>query len=136
MTKKTFAQTLRKNLTATELRLWYCLKLKQMGGYKFRRQHPIGQYVVDFVCLEKKLIIELDGGQHSERETYDTKRTKWLEGLGYKVLRFWDNKVFENPEGVKEAIWIALGETPHPASPSRGEEKEGFGCGEMRKTKP
>lgn len=80
-----------------------------MGGQKFRRQHPIGRYIVDFVCLEKKLIVELDGGQHSLQQNYDEERSAWLESRGYRVLRFWDNQVFEETQGVKDEIGRVLG---------------------------
>jgi len=79
-----------------------------MEGNRFRRQQPIGQYIVDFVCLEKKLVIELDGGQHAEQSAYDAERTAWLECQGFRVLRFWNNQVLEEIEIVKEAIWKEL----------------------------
>jgi very-short-patch-repair endonuclease len=100
------ARTLRKRSTNTEARLWRYLRDKRIDGFKFRRQHPIGRYVVDFVCLEKRLIVEADGGQHneSEKKAKDRERDEWLRNEGYKVLRFWDNEVFENLEGVLERI--------------------------------
>jgi very-short-patch-repair endonuclease len=75
------ARELRKNLTEAERTLWRHLRLRQFGGYKFRRQQPIGNYIVDYVCLEKRLIIELDGGQHSKQIAYDSERTAWLAQL-------------------------------------------------------
>ena len=101
-----FAKELRKNASDAENQLWYHLKGKKLGGLKFRRQQPIGRYIVDFVCLSRMLVVELDGGQHAEEENekYDTKRTLWLEGEGYKVLRFWNNEVLENMEGVWDVI--------------------------------
>jgi very-short-patch-repair endonuclease len=98
------ARELRKNLTEAELTLWRHLRLRQFGGYKFRRQQPIGKYIVDFVCLEKRLIIEVDGGQHSEQVSYDLERSAWLEEQGFRVLRFWDNQVLKETEAVKEVI--------------------------------
>jgi very-short-patch-repair endonuclease len=103
------ARELKKNLTEAELTLWKHLRLRQFGGYKFRRQQPIGKYIVDFVCLEKRLIIEVDGGQHSEQVSYDLERSAWLEEQGFRVLRFWDNQVLKETEAVKEVIIGPLG---------------------------
>jgi very-short-patch-repair endonuclease len=83
-----------------------------MEGYKFRRQEPIGGCIVDFVCQEKLIIIEVDGGQHSVEQERDHKRDKWLEGLGYKILRFWNNEVLTNIEGVLEIIRNTLNHPP------------------------
>jgi very-short-patch-repair endonuclease len=91
------------------------LKNRQIG-FKFRRQEPIGKYVVDFVSLDKKLTIEVDGGQHAIDPTDDKIRDEWLRDEGYQVLRFWDNKVFSNLEGVLETIRDAL-LTPHTPLP-------------------
>ena len=82
------ARDLRKNSTDPERHLWYHIRANRLG-FKFKRQAPIGTYIVDFVCLEKRLIIELDGGQHMDNQIYDTKRTDWLMAHGFKVLRFW-----------------------------------------------
>ena len=87
------ARELRKRLTDAEKKLWRHLRLRQIEGCKFRRQQPIGKYIVDFVCFEKKLIIELDGGHHVSQRSYDSNRTDWLEPQGYKVIRFWNNEV-------------------------------------------
>ena len=97
-------------MTDVERRLWSQLRSRQFGSYKFRRQQPIGPYVVDFVCFEKKVVIELDGGQHNEAEQadYDSSRTAWLETQGFRVLRFWNNQVFEDVEAVRQAILGAL----------------------------
>jgi very-short-patch-repair endonuclease len=102
------AQELRKNPTEAERKLWQHLRLRQLGGYKFRRQHSLGKYIVDFVCLEKRIVIEVDGGQHNAQVIYDQQRTAWIEQHGFRVLRFWDNEVMQNIEAVKEAIWQAL----------------------------
>ena len=83
-------------------------------GYKFRRQQPVGRYVVDFCCLGKKLIIELDGGQHASQIKADRQRTKFLESEGFQVVRFWDNEVFQNLNGVIEKILECINH-PHPA---------------------
>ena len=102
------ARNLRKNQTEAETRLWHYLRRKQLGGYRFRRQAPIGPYVADFFCPSAKLIIELDGGQHAERQAEDARRTAWLSERGYRVVRFWNNDVFENIEGVMGEIAKAL----------------------------
>jgi len=101
------AKKLRKQLTDTERLLWQYLRAKQLEGLKFRRQQPIGNYIVDFVCFEKKVIIELDGGQHTqpEQKQKDIERDKWFKEQGYKLLRFWDNEVLTNIRGVLEEIW-------------------------------
>src|SRR3990167_9076020 len=105
-----FKKTLRTNQTDAESRLWYHLRDRRFQGWKFRRQHILQGYIVDFVCLERKLVIELDGGQHAEQEAYDTRRTRVLEKDGFKVIRFWNNEVLTNTEGVLEMIL----NTPHP----------------------
>jgi len=89
----TRAKQLRKNSTDTEQHLWYFLRAKRLNGYKFKRQYVIGDYIVDFVCIERKLIIELDGSQHMDALDYDLKRTDYLVNLGYRVLRFWNHDV-------------------------------------------
>ncbi len=103
---------LRQNMTDTEKVLWYRLRDRQVIGCKFRRQHCIGNYVVDFYCADKNLIIELDGGQHASQTGYDNQRTKYLELQGYKVIRFWNNEVLANLEGVLLKIREHLG-IPH-----------------------
>ena len=101
--KIAIAQKLRNNSTDTEKYLWKYLRGRQLEEFKFRRQHPIGKYIVDFINLERKIIIEVDGGQHLENKK-DKLRDKWLEEQGYEVLRFWDNEVITNIEGVMESI--------------------------------
>ncbi len=103
-------QKLRKQLTDAERHLWGRIRRHQLNGYRFRRQAPIGRYIVDFVCLSERLIIEVDGGQHSDRRDVDARRTEWLESQNFRVLRFWNNEVFENIEGVIETIASALEE--------------------------
>ena len=98
---------LRKDSTPAERKLWAVIRNDQLG-VNFRRQHAIGSYIPDFVCIEKKIIIELDGSQHLEQEEYDKERTKYLESQGYKVIRFWNNDVVKNIEGVILAIMNAL----------------------------
>lgn len=98
---------LRKELTPAERKLWAVIRNDQLG-VNFRRQHAIGVYIPDFVCIEKKLILELDGSQHLKQEEYDAERTKYLEAQGYKVLRFWNQDVMNNIEGVILAILKVL----------------------------
>ena len=96
-------------------------------GYKFRRQMVIEPYIVDFVCLEARLIIEADGGQHSDQEAYDARRMAWLEGMGYRVMRFWNHEVLGELQSVLEQIQVALIEVPSPLpSPSGGCRKRSF----------
>lgn len=106
------ARRLRKNMTDTERFAWARLRSRRFAGYKFRRQMPIGAYIVDFVCLERRLVVELDGGQHVEQGDYDTKRTSWLQSQGFEVLRFWDHEVLQEWESVEEVIWRRLQERP------------------------
>jgi very-short-patch-repair endonuclease len=102
------ARRLRRSMTDAEARLWYALRRKGMAGYKFRRQHPVGRYVVDFACPDAMLIVEVDGGQHSWRGEADAVRTADLEAQSYTVLRVWNHEVFENFDGVLEVIRAAL----------------------------
>jgi very-short-patch-repair endonuclease len=102
------AKTLRRNQTDAEQKLWYHLRAHRFMGRKFKRQKPMGRYVVDFVCLEEKLIIELDGGQHVENVEYDQERDAWLMSEGYKVLRFWNNELMNEMESVLERIRLVL----------------------------
>jgi very-short-patch-repair endonuclease len=111
------ARQLRSHLTDAEQMLWRYLRFRQIDGYKFRRQRPIGPYIVDFVCLEKKLIVELDGGQHADQKRYDVGRDRWLAAQGYEVLRFWNHDVLTNTDSVKEAIYRALNGPPPVSSP-------------------
>ena len=101
------AKTLRKQSTDSEQRLWYYLRASRLG-FKFKRQVPIGRYIVDFVCIEKRLIIELDGGQHLDNQSYDMARTAWLNTHGFKVLRFWNNEVLQDTASVIEVILRTL----------------------------
>ncbi len=98
------AQELRKRSTEAEKIIWRYLRRRQLGGLKFRRQQPIGDFIVDFVCFEKNIIIEIDGGQHNQEELKDQQRDDWLKKSGYRILRIWNNQVFENIEGVMEFI--------------------------------
>jgi very-short-patch-repair endonuclease len=98
------ARNLRKRFTDAEKLLWRHLRAKQLEGFKFRRQQPIGNYIVDFVCFEKGVVIEVDGGQHAVEREKDRERDKWLKGQDLKVLRFWNNEVLTNIAGVLEVI--------------------------------
>ena len=104
------ARTLRKNETEAEQIVWSWLRNRQVNGLKFRRQQPIGDYVVDFVCLDKLLIVEIDGGNHNTDKSIekDEIRTKWLEARGYKVVRFWNSDVLDNPDGVFDTLTLTL----------------------------
>jgi len=99
---------LRSQPTDAESALWRQLRAKQAAGLRFRRQFPIGPYIVDFVCLNRRLAIELDGGQHARQETEDQRRTAWLESQGFAVIRFWNNDVLANPDGVILANLVRL----------------------------
>jgi very-short-patch-repair endonuclease len=94
------ARNLRKNLTDAERTLWQKLRARGLEGHKFRRQVPLGPYIVDFVCKSAQLVVEVDGGQHAEQEDYDRKREHFLRSQGYEVVRFWNNEVLGNLEGV------------------------------------
>lgn len=98
------ARLLRRNQTDAERRLWPVLRAKRFAGTKFKRQAPIGNYVVDFCSFDRRLVIELDGGQHAERAEEDQTRTDFLHSQGFTVLRFWNNDVLENLEGVVFSI--------------------------------
>ncbi len=102
-----YAKELRKRSTDTERLLWKHLRAKRMFGLNFRRQHPIGNYIVDFICFEKKIIIELDGGQHASYSEKDKTRDSRLEGQGFRILRFWNNDVLSNTEGILQMIMDA-----------------------------
>ena len=104
----TIARRLRKNLTDAGSRLWLHLRQRQLGGFRFRRQVPLGPYVVDFACLAEKLVIEVDGGQHADRVEQDERRSAWLAANGFRVLRFWNNDVLANTQGVLQTIFEAL----------------------------
>ncbi len=101
------ARKLRKEPTPAEVKLWAYIRNDQLG-VNFRRQHAIGKYIPDFVCIKKKLIIELDGSQHIEQAEYDAERTKFLESQGYKVIRFWNNQIVNDINGVIKVIQFAL----------------------------
>ena len=105
---KNNARKLRKRSTDAERNLWYWLRNRQLKGCKFRRQYTLGSFIVDFICLSKKLIIELDGSQHITEDEADRKRTEFLQNEGYKVIRFWDNQVLNEIELVLNCIYQEL----------------------------
>lgn len=119
------ARKLRTTQTPEEIKLWRYLRSRRFQNYKFRRQFPIDKYVADFICLSKRLIIELDGGQHNQNAD-DVVRDKYLHDQGLVILRFWNNDINQNPESVLEKIYQALN-NPSPAlqgfapSPAGGE---------------
>jgi len=110
------ARQLRKSMTDAEHALWARLRRRQVHGYKFRRQHPLSGYIVDFVCLDEKLVVEVDGGQHDEQRDEDARRTRCLEQEGFRVMRFWNHQVLGELDAVIEAIAEVLG--PPPATPT------------------
>ncbi len=117
------ARQLRINSTDAEKLLWSHIRNRQLEGWKFRRQFPIGKYITDFVCPELKLIIEIDDGQHAEQMDYDLRRTEFLQSEGYQVVRFWNNEVLGNTDGVLEALTLTLSQREREITPSplRGE---------------
>jgi very-short-patch-repair endonuclease len=121
---KHIAQDLRRNQTDAERLLWARLRDRQFHGFKFRRQTALGPYIVDFACLEPKLVIEVDGGQHAEQAPKDAARTGYLEALGYRVIRFWNDEVLRDPDAVLEEIGRGLIEIPSPCPLPEGEGKK------------
>ena len=123
---RAYAREMRMHMTDAEALLWKLLRNRRIADAKFRRQHPIGRYILDFYCDEKKLVIELDGSQHMDAVNYDQQRDGWLKAQGIRVLRFWNNQVLIETESVMEVIYEAvapadaLSPNPSPAS-GRGE---------------
>ena len=122
------ARKLRSSQTDAERKLWFCLRDRRLAGLKFRRQMPLGRYVVDFCCESAHLIIEVDGGQHADTTDSDLNRTMDLEAMGYLVLRFWNHDVLKNTDGVVESILDTLGKLspvpPHPNPLPNGEREQ------------
>ena len=108
------ARSLRKSMSDAERKLWHALRANKLDGARFRRQHPIRQYVVDFVCLERRVIVEVDGGQHTEHAhmSADARRDRWLAAEGYSVLRVSTTEVYANTAGVLDTVWAAVQELP------------------------
>jgi very-short-patch-repair endonuclease len=117
------AKALRKRLTDAEALLWRHLRNRGLGGWKFKRQYPIGAFIVDYICLEKNLVVEVDGGQHAENEELDRQRSAYLNEMGYRVVRFWNNEVLQETEAVLSAIYEILAgraktsPSPQPSPP-------------------
>jgi very-short-patch-repair endonuclease len=118
------ARALRKRMTDAERLLWRHLRNRELGGWKFRRQYPVGPFIiVDFICLENNVIIEVDGGQHAENEALDLQRSAYLNKMGYRVLRFWNNEVLQETEAVLNEIYAILtrsnqnSPSPQPSPP-------------------
>ena len=118
------ARRLRKQATDAERYLWRHLRDRQIAGYRFRRQVPVAGFIADFACLEAKVIVELDGGQHAQHVGYDEQRDRLIEAQGFRILRFWDNQVFLETQAVLEQIMRALeSPAPHPdLSPQAGDK--------------
>ncbi len=104
-----FAKNLRTHSTDAEQILWYQLRSHRFYNFKFKRQQPLGRYIADFVCFKAKLVIELDGGQHALEAYYDDARSRWLRARGFEIIRFWNNEITENLEGVLMIIAEKLG---------------------------
>ena len=121
------AKRLRRNQTDVERVLWSRLRDRRLAGWKFKRQVPIDRFIVDFCCADAKLIVELDGGQHDQDNERDANRTKILEAMGYLVLRFWNNDLTQNIDGVLEEILSTVNqhrsEPPHPTPLPKGERE-------------
>ena len=116
------SRRLRAEMTDAEIRLWWRLRGKQIGAHRFRRQVPVGPYIVDFACVKARLIVEVDGSQHLSSKA-DEERTAWLASRGFRVLRFWNNDVLQRTDEVLEAIRVALLRAPTPTLPrERGRE--------------
>jgi adenine-specific DNA-methyltransferase len=121
------ARLLRKAMTDAERALWRLLRAREFAGLKFRRQHPLGSYVTDFVCLSAKLVIEADGGHHAEQVDGDSERTRYLEAMGFRVVRFWNNEILTMQDAVRARIWLAVHENhPHPALSRQRERGTSF----------
>ena len=129
--KSGFAKRLRKEQTDAERKLWSKLRNRRLSGYKFKRQVPKGPYVVDFYCADARLVVELDGGQHTEESAvrHDAERTRYLQQSGFRVLRFWNIEIFENLDGVVQTIWSKLQEPPLPDSAPHSLSTSGRGLG-------
>jgi len=113
---KRCAKHLRHGQTDAERKLWMRLRARQVNGLKFRRQHPVGCYIVDFCCPECLLVVELDGGHHVSQAQADQRRTEYLNQLGYRVLRFWDHEVLADTEAVLQRIADVINNSsPHPS---------------------
>ncbi len=117
------ARELRQRQTDAEAQLWWYLRDRRLGGFKFRRQYPFGRYIVDFVCIDRRLVVEIDGGQHATQLKYDQQRTAELESLGLSLFRYWNDDVLVRTEAVLHDILVRL-TAPHPNPlPASGERE-------------
>lgn len=123
---RTHAKTMRRVPTEAEKKFWWMVRDRRLGGYKFKRQYPIGRYIADFVCIEAKLIVELDGGQHAEQQEYDAKRDAFFNSEGFRVVRFWNPEFLKNQDGVARQLLALLvgGRTPSPQPSTPEGERE------------
>ncbi len=112
--QRALARGMRRSPVKCEKLFWRLVRARQLGGFKFKRQVPIGSYIADFVCLERKIIVELDGDKHVERQAYDRERDAFLKAAGFRVLRFWNTELLESSEGVLEVVLSALETAPSP----------------------
>ena len=120
--KRDFARVLRRNSTDAERIMWRLVRDRRLAGVKFRRQVPIGPFIADFAAIEHRLVVELDGGQHADSAT-DVRRGRFLEADGWRVVRFWNNEVMENREGVLEAVLDAVRDA-RPLTPTLSRKRE------------
>ena len=127
------AHRLRLNDTDAESHIWQALRARRLGGWTWRRQVPFGPYILDFLCREARLVVELDGGQHGDAVDYDARRTAFLHRHGLRVLRFWNSAVLTNRTGVCDSILDACASSP-PSRAQRGEERERVGSGPARES--
>ena len=118
------AKRMRREPTPAELKFWYQVRDRRLEGLKFRRQVPVGPFIADFICIERHLIVEIDGGQHAESEK-DARRDAYLTSNGYRILRFWNADVLTNMDGVIDTVLAALVKPPHPALTPGGERGHG-----------
>ncbi len=117
---KSRSRDLRRNMTNAERHLWNRIRQRQLPEHKFRRQHPIGPYIVDFACLAARLVVEVDGGQHAEQQDYDLRRDNYIRKSGFRVLRFWNNQILTHADDVLAEILRAL-RPPPKTNPRKGE---------------
>jgi very-short-patch-repair endonuclease len=130
---KHIARDLRRNQTDAEQLLWARLRARRFCGLKFRRQEVLGPYVVDFACLERKVVIEVDGGQHAEQALKDAARTGYLKALGYRVIRFWNDEVLRDPDAVLEEIGrVLMIPSPYPLPEGEGGKAGGSPGGRIK----
>ncbi len=131
-THRDLARNLRKNMTIPEQTLWALLRKRQLDGYRFRHQAPLGRYIVDFVCLDARLVIELDGNPHRHQQAYDRERDNWMQQQQFRLLRFWNDELLNNQEAVLQQIRHALHQQSQHLLPPPPLAGGGLGRGEVR----